>query len=312
MKLAMHERDGTAVPAMVVSVNGSEAVIDIGTALEVAGSDEDPPGSVPALLERWPVLEGPLRHAAGVIAAGADPAVELAAARLLPPVGPGQLIVCCGFNYAAHEAEVGGSSVGATWFIKSANCTVGSGAPIIIPPDNSDTVDYEGELAVVFAKPCHRVTAADALDYVGGYTLVNDVSARLRPPEQVPSTDDIKRSVIDTHLGKQHPTFCPIGPVLVTADEIPDPSRLSFATMVNGTVVQKARLRDMRLGVPELIEWLSTVFAFRPGDVISTGSPAGSGVSQQPPRFLKPADVVTITAPEIGELTNPVQERTAP
>jgi 2-keto-4-pentenoate hydratase/2-oxohepta-3-ene-1,7-dioic acid hydratase in catechol pathway len=155
------------------------------------------------------------------------------------------------------------------------------------------------------------VTAAEALDYVGGYTLVNDVSARLRQAEQIPSTDDIKRSVIDTHLGKQHPTFCPIGPVLVTADEIPDPSRLSFATMVNGTVVQKARLRDMRLGVPELIEWLSTVFEFRPGDVISTGSPAGSGVSQQPPRFLKPADVVTITAPEIGELTNPVQERTA-
>jgi 2-keto-4-pentenoate hydratase/2-oxohepta-3-ene-1,7-dioic acid hydratase in catechol pathway len=251
-----------------------------------------------------------------MIAAGDDGGVsavavtDLAAARLLPPVGPGQLIVCCGFNYASHETEVAGSSVGATWFIKNANAAVGSGGPIIIPPDDSDAVDYEGELAVVFGRPCHRVTAAEALDYVGGYTLVNDVSARLHSSQQEQSTDDIKRSVIDTHLGKQHPTFCPIGPVLVTADDIPDPSRLSFTTSVNGVVVQQARLRDMRLAIPELIEWLSAVFAFRPGDVISTGSPSGSGVSQKPPRFLKPADVVTVAAPEIGELTNPVRERT--
>jgi 2-keto-4-pentenoate hydratase/2-oxohepta-3-ene-1,7-dioic acid hydratase in catechol pathway len=323
MKLAMHERDGAAVPAVVLSMNGSEAVVDIATALQLAGSDEDPPGSLPALFERWPALSGPLRKAAALIESDDDPAssassvapafatTDIADARLLPPVGPGQLIVCCGFNYASHEAEVAGSAVGATWFIKNANSAVGSGAPIIIPPDHSDAVDYEGELALVFGKACHRVTAAEALDYVGGYTLVNDVSARLHSSQQEQSTDDIKRSVIDTHLGKQHPTFCPIGPVLVTADEIPDPSRLSFTTMVNGVVVQKARLRDMRLAVPELIEWLSTVFAFRPGDVISTGSPSGSGVSQKPPRFLKPADVVTITAPEIGELTNPVHERTA-
>jgi 2-keto-4-pentenoate hydratase/2-oxohepta-3-ene-1,7-dioic acid hydratase in catechol pathway len=113
--------------------------------------------------------------------------------------------------------------------------------------------------------------------------------------------------VIDAHLGKQYPSFCPIGPVLLTADEVPDPAKLTFTTSVNGTVVQEAHLDDMRLTVPELIEWLSSVFAFRPGDVISTGSPSGSGVSQDPPRFLRDTDVVTVAATEIGELSNEVK-----
>ena len=225
---------------------------------------------------------------------------------LLPPVGPGQLIVCCGFNYGGHAAEMGNETVGATWFIKNANATIGSGEPIAIPPDNADVIDYEGELAVVFGRDCHRVTAAAALDYVAGYTLVNDVSARLLSA-RADSADAIRRSVIDTHLGKQYPSFCPIGPVLLTADEVPDPAKLTFTTSVNGTVVQEAHLDDMRLSVPDLIAWLSSVFAFRPGDVISTGSPSGSGVSQDPPRFLRDTDVVTVATTEIGELSNEVK-----
>jgi len=295
MKLATRD---PGVPVLVTS----NRAVDVADALKRAGFPGQPPASVREILERWPELSGPLR----ATPAGALPARDLSDVRLLPPVGPGQLIVCCGFNYGGHASEMGNATVGPTWFIKNANATIGSGEPIAIPPDNTDVIDYEGELAVVIGRPCHRVPAAQALDYVAGYTLVNDVSARVLTAG-TDSTDAIKRSVIDTHLGKQYPGFCPIGPVLLTADEVPDPGKLTFTTSVNGVRVQDARLGDMRLGVPELIKWLSSVFAFRPGDIISTGSPAGSGVSQNPPRFLRDADVVTVASAEIGELSNEVK-----
>lgn len=298
MKLA------TRHPGVPILITAGRAV-DVAHVLKAAGYPGEAPPSVRDILERWPELADSL-HATS---ADSLPGTDLGDVRLLPPVGPGQLIVCCGFNYAAHEAEVGGSSVGATWFIKNANATTGAGAPIIIPPDNEDVIDYEGELAVVIGRDCYRVPASEALGYVAGYTLVNDVSARLLTAK-TGTADDIRRSVIDSHLGKQYPSFCPIGPALLTADEVPDPSKLSFTTSVNGVVVQEAHLRDMRLGVPELIEWLSSVFAFRPGDVISTGSPGGSGVSQDPPRFLREADVVTVAAAGIGELSNEVRKVT--
>lgn len=295
MKLA------TRHPGVPILVTGDHAV-DVADALKVTGFLGQEPASVREILERWAELGGHLRASPTTDLPGFD----LREVRLLPPVGPGQLIVCCGFNYGGHASEMGNATVGPTWFIKNANATVGSGEPITIPPDNTDVIDYEGELAVVIGRPCHRVTAAEALGYVAGYTLVNDVSARLLTVSG-DSTDAVKRSVIDTHLGKQYPSFCPIGPVLLTADEVPDPSKLTFTTSVNGVRVQDARLDDMRLGVPKLIEWLSSVFAFQPGDIISTGSPEGSGVSQSPPRFLRDRDVVTVAATEIGELSNEVK-----
>jgi 2-keto-4-pentenoate hydratase/2-oxohepta-3-ene-1,7-dioic acid hydratase in catechol pathway len=291
MKLA------TRHPGTPVLVIG-DGVVDVADILKEAGYPGEIPPVVMSIVERWPELAGTL--------GAAEPVMGLDEVRFQAPVGPGQLIVCVGFNYAAHEAEVDGSSVGATWFIKNANAVTAPGASIVIPPDNSDTMDYEGELAVVIGRDCHRVSAADALSYVGGYTLVNDVSARLlSPPAE--SADDIKRSVIDTHLGKQYPTFLPVGPVVVTADEIGDPASLTFTTSLNGEEVQRARLRDMRLSVAELIAWLSGVFRFRPGDIISTGSPAGSGVSRIPPRFLKDGDVVEVSSPAIGTLRNVVR-----
>jgi 2-keto-4-pentenoate hydratase/2-oxohepta-3-ene-1,7-dioic acid hydratase in catechol pathway len=295
MKLA------TRHPGVPILVTGDRAV-DVARVLEATGFPGEPPWSVREILERWSELNGYLR----TTSAGALPGCDLHELSLLPPVGPGQLIVCCGFNYGGHAAEMGNATVGPTWFIKNANAAIGSGEPITVPPDNADVIDYEGELAVVIGRDCHRVNAAAALDYVAGYTLVNDVSARLLSAS-ADSADAIRRSVIDTHLGKQYPSFCPIGPVLLTADEVPDPAKLTFTTSVNGTVVQEAHLDDMRLSVPELIEWLSSVFAFRPGDVISTGSPSGSGVSQDPPRFLRDTDVVTVAATEIGELSNEVK-----
>jgi 2-keto-4-pentenoate hydratase/2-oxohepta-3-ene-1,7-dioic acid hydratase in catechol pathway len=295
MKLA------TRHPGVPILITGDRAV-DVADVLEATGFPGESPSSVRDILQRWTELNGYLQATSASDLPGSD----LYELRLLPPVGPGQLIVCCGFNYGGHAAEMGNAAVSPTWFIKNANAAIGSGEPITIPPDNADVIDYEGELAVVIGRDCHRVAAAKALNYVAGYTLVNDVSARLLSA-RADSADAIRRSVIDTHLGKQYPSFCPIGPVLLTADEVPDPGKLTFTTSVNGTVVQEAHLDDMRLSVPELIEWLSSVFAFRPGDLISTGSPAGSGVSQDPPRFLRDADVVTVAAPEIGELSNEVK-----
>jgi 2-keto-4-pentenoate hydratase/2-oxohepta-3-ene-1,7-dioic acid hydratase in catechol pathway len=290
MKLATRH---PGIPVLVIG----DGVVDVADVLKEADYPGEIPSVVMSVVERWPELAGTLRVA--------EPVMRLDEVQLEAPVGPGQLIVCVGFNYAAHEAEVGGSSVGATWFIKNANAVTAPDAPIVIPPDNGDTMDYEGELAVVIGRDCHRVSAAAALSYVGGYTLVNDVSARLlSPPSRSP--DEIKRSVIDSHLGKQYPTFLPIGPVLVTADEIDDPASLTFTTSVNGREVQQAQLADMRLSVAELIAWLSGVFRFRPGDIISTGSPAGSGVSQVPPRFLRDGDIVEVSSPAIGTLRNVV------
>jgi 2-keto-4-pentenoate hydratase/2-oxohepta-3-ene-1,7-dioic acid hydratase in catechol pathway len=305
MKLAKYERDGMAVTALGRTVGGELRLVDLEVALQHAGviaGEYRADMTVSALLSNWTVL-GRLLEAVDLQTL---PDVAASEVKLLPPVGPGQLIVCCGFNYAEHEAEVSGSSVGATWFIKNANSVIGHGESILVPSNNGETVDYEGEIAVVFGRDCHMASVEDALDYVGGYTLLNDVSAR--PPristEEAP--DDIRRGVIETFFGKQYPTFCPIGPTVLTADEVPDPGELTFNTLVNGTVKQRARLADMRLGVAELIAWLSTVFQFRAGDLISTGSPSGTGVSQQPPRFLGAGDVVTVSCPSIGELTSRV------
>jgi 2-keto-4-pentenoate hydratase/2-oxohepta-3-ene-1,7-dioic acid hydratase in catechol pathway len=301
MRLAMYQRDGDGTAAVVHRRGDGDFLVEASVVLAEAGVTSGP-GTVTELIADWPSLLPRLRD----VALDTLAATPLTGARLLPPTGPGQLIVCCGFTYPAHEAEVGGSSVGATWFIKNGNSAIASGDRIVIPPDNPKMIDYEGELAVVIGRSCHRVSASEALSYVGGYTLVNDVSARLLPGQGADSPDDIRRSVIDSHLGKQYPTFCPIGPAVLTSDEITDPTTLSFATWVNGSVMQRADLSDMRMGVAELIAWLSSVFAFRPGDVISTGSPSGTGVSQRPPRFLGPADVVTVACDAIGELTNTV------
>jgi 2-keto-4-pentenoate hydratase/2-oxohepta-3-ene-1,7-dioic acid hydratase in catechol pathway len=304
MKLARYEQDGEAVTALGHSRGDELWLVDLEATLQEAGlgGEYRRTTSISSLLPDW------FRLAPALADIDLDqlPAVAASAVKLLPPVGPGQLIVCCGFNYADHEAEVNGSSVGATWFIKNANSVIGSGEPVQIPPDNGDTIDYEGELAVVIGRDCYRASPETALDYVGGYTLVNDVSARLRRDRIEDSPDAIRRGVIDSHFGKQYPSFCPIGPAVLTADEVAEPEELTFTTAVNGSVKQRAYLGDMRLSVANLVAWLSTVFAFRAGDLISTGSPSGTGVSQRPPKFLEQGDVVTVACPAIGELTNSV------
>jgi 2-keto-4-pentenoate hydratase/2-oxohepta-3-ene-1,7-dioic acid hydratase in catechol pathway len=219
-------------------------------------------------------------------------------ARVLAPVSPAA-ILCIGLNYRHHAAESGAKPPERPiLFLKSPNTLQNPGDPIEIPTHlASHEVDYECELVVVIGKTCKNVKRENALDYVLGYTCGNDVSAR---------DWQIKRGGGQWCRGKSFDTFAPLGPVLVTTDEIPNPNTLAIRTIVNGEVVQDWNTNDMIFDVPTLIEFLSGSTTLLPGTVIFTGTPHGVGMAAQPPRWLKPGDEVTVEIEKIGKLTNPV------
>jgi len=219
--------------------------------------------------------------------------------KLLAPVAP-TAILCIGLNYKKHAAESGAKSPEIPiLFVKGPNTLQNPGDPIQIPTAlPSDEVDYECELAVVIGKAAKNVKRADALKYVLGFTCANDVSAR---------DWQIKKGGGQWCRGKFFDTFCPLGPVLVTADEIPDPNTLGIKTVLNGETVQDWNTNDMIFDVPALIEFLSGSSTLLPGTVILTGTPHGVGMAAKPPRWLKPGDSVTIEIEKIGSLTNPVE-----
>ena len=185
-------------------------------------------------------------------------------------------------------------------FMKMPSCAQHPGDPILLPTHlKSDSVDYECELAVVIGKRCKNATAENALDHVLGYTCANDVSAR---------DWQAKFGGGQWCRGKTFDTFCPLGPCLVTTDEIANPNGLQIKTILNGETVQDWSTADMIFDVPTLIAFLSGSTVLEPGTVILTGTPHGVGFARQPPVFLKHGDTVTIEVPEIGQLTNPVQD----
>ena len=184
-------------------------------------------------------------------------------------------------------------------FFKGVNTLLDPDAPIQIPRYlPSDEVDYECELAVVIGKKCKNATRENALDYVLGYTCADDVSAR---------DWQIKRGGSQWCRGKTFDTFSPLGPCLVTRDEIPNPNALKIRTVLNGEVMQDWSTSDMIFDVPALIEFLSGSTTLLPGTVILTGTPHGVGMAQKPPRWLRPGDRVDIEIEKIGTLTNPVE-----
>jgi 2-keto-4-pentenoate hydratase/2-oxohepta-3-ene-1,7-dioic acid hydratase in catechol pathway len=220
--------------------------------------------------------------------------------KVLAPLEPRD-ILCIGLNYRKHAAE-GGQAIPEhpVLFMKNSGAVQNPEDPIRLPRVlASNSVDYECELAVVIGRTCHNVKRADALSYVLGYTCANDVSAR-----------DWQRNGGGGQWcrGKTFATFCPLGPVLVTADEIPNPNDLSIRTVLNGEVMQDWTTSDMIFDVPTLIEFLSASTVLRPGTVILTGTPHGVGFARTPPVFLKAGDSVTIEIEKIGSLTNPVVE----
>jgi 2-keto-4-pentenoate hydratase/2-oxohepta-3-ene-1,7-dioic acid hydratase in catechol pathway len=222
--------------------------------------------------------------------------------RPLAPIVPAQLL-CIGLNYRRHAEETHAKiPEHPILFMKGVNAVQDPGGPIVIPGHLPSTeVDYECELAVVIGRACKNVTRERALEYVLGYTCANDVSAR----------DWQKRYGGGQWCrGKTFDTFAPLGPRLVTRDEIPDPNALRIGTIVNGERVQDETTADMIFDVPRLIEFLSGSTTLVPGTVILTGTPHGVGMAKTPPRWLKPGDLVTVEIGGIGQLTNPVVAET--
>ncbi|MGC3958481.1 MAG: fumarylacetoacetate hydrolase family protein [Verrucomicrobiota bacterium] len=245
--------------------------------------------------------DGSALKLAGDIYANPKPTTERAeVARLLAPITPTS-IICIGLNYRRHAEETGAKFPEyPVVFFKGINTLQHPGAAIEIPTHlPSDEVDYECELAVVIGRTCKNVTRAEALNHVLGYTCCNDVSAR---------DWQIKRGGGQWSRGKTFDTFSPLGPALVTRDEIPNPNALKIRTTLNGQVMQDWSTNDMIFDVPTLIEFLSGSTTLLPGTVILTGTPHGVGMAQKPPRWLKPGDSVSIEIEKIGTLTNLVTE----
>lgn len=219
-------------------------------------------------------------------------------ARLLAPIQP-TAIIGIGQNYRKHAEEIGANIPEfPVVFFKGINSIQHPDKPIQLPTHlKSHEVDYECELAVVIGKTCKNVSRKNALEYVLGYTCANDVSAR---------DWQIKFGGSQWCRGKSFDTFCPMGPCLVTRDEIPNPGALRLRTLVNGQVMQDSNTGDMIFDIPTLIEFLSGSTTLLPGTVILTGTPQGVGRAQNPPRWLTAGDNVTVEIEKIGALTNPV------
>lgn len=217
---------------------------------------------------------------------------------MLAPLEP-RAIICVGLNYRKHAAETNARIPQyPVVFFKNPASLQHPGAPIILPRHlRSDEVDFECELAVVIGRACKNVSSASALEYVLGYTAANDVSAR-----------DWQKAKGGSQWcrGKMFDTFCPLGPVLATREEIPDPNALALSTRINGELLQDWNTNDMIFNVPQLIEFLSGSTTLLPGTVILTGTPHGVGMARNPPRWLQPGDTVTVEVERIGKLTNPV------
>lgn len=299
MRLATYaERDGDTTPQLGL-LNG-ERVINVAAAvgaLGLRGAYHDLPDCIRA--------GAPALRTLGKIAAkfGRDPEFGLAPDRyrLLAPIPqPQRNVVCVGLNYADHVAEsksVAGADAPKypVFFTKPPTCVIGPDDEIPWHGHVSTAIDWEAELAVIIGREGRDIGEASALDYVFGYTIANDVTAR-----------DLQQRHGQWYKGKSLDGFCPLGPIVVTADEIGDPQRLDIALRVNGETKQSSNTRQMIFGVARLIAEWSAGMTLLPGDVLLTGTPSGVGVGRAPPEFLQPGDLVEAEIAGIGVLRNRV------
>lgn len=227
--------------------------------------------------------------------------VEDARIKLLSPIiRPKKNIFCIGKNYRDHVLELGGESdipSSLMVFSKATTAVIGHGQSILRHSDVTECLDYEGELAVVIGKKGKAIKEVDADDYIFGYTILNDVTAR-----------DLQKEHKQFLLGKSLDTSCPIGPVIVSKDEVKNPKLLSIETRVNGEVRQKSNTSNMMFDIPTILATISRGITLEPGDIIATGTPAGVGKGFKPPKYLQVGDLIEITIEGIGTLVNRVSE----
>jgi 2-keto-4-pentenoate hydratase/2-oxohepta-3-ene-1,7-dioic acid hydratase in catechol pathway len=233
--------------------------------------------------------------AAGHAEAETAQPLQLADVKLLAPIPRPPKFICVGLNYRDHAAESKMEIPQVpTIFNKFTNVVIGPGATIVLPRVSTKP-DYEAELAFVIGRGGRYIPAAQAMEHVFGYTIVNDVSAR-----------DFQNATSQWLMGKTFDTFAPMGPWIVTKDEITDPHALDISMEVSGLVLQKSNTRELIFRIPQLIEYISQVVTLEPGDVVATGTPAGVGFAWKPPRWLRPGDETIVRIEGIGELRNPV------
>jgi len=273
-----------------LGVLDGETVVDL--------SDSGLPNDTIDLIAQWDqaktehaVAQGPRHPVAGV--------------RLVAPLAPRKNIIAVGRNYRDHAREFSDSGFDASEkqmmpehpviFTKAPTSVIGPDESIILANDPTGTADYEGEMAVVIGRTARDVSPDEGLDHIFGWTIVNDVTAR-----------ELQKRHVQWFVGKSPDTFCPIGPVITTVDELPDIGSSWLRTKVNGELRQEASISDLIFDVPTLIATLSSVLTLEPGDLIATGTGQGVGIGFDPPRYLESGDVVEISIDGIGTLRNPV------
>ncbi len=285
MRLVTFELDGQARPGMISDVDTALDIssLGFGSVLDFIEAGRDGRAKAEALADQSPRNA---RH-------------RLRDLKLLAPIPRPRKFICVGLNYRDHAAETGAQIPSVpTIFNKFTTAVIGPGANIVLPKV-SKAPDYEAEFAFVIGRGGRHIAAEDWVEHVFGYTIVNDVSAR-----------DYQRATTQWLMGKTFDTFAPMGPWIVTADEIADPHSLDVQMEINGETLQDSNTRELIFRVPQLIAFLSSVFTLEAGDVVSTGTPAGVGFARKPPRYLRPGDDVVVKISKIGELRNPVVAET--
>lgn len=285
--------DALAGGAPRLGVLEGEGVVDL------SSGDPDLPDDMVDLISGWDE-ERVMR------AASRGTRLPTTEVRLVAPLAPRKNVIAVGRNYRDHATEFSRSGFDASEkqmlpdypviFTKATTSLIGPDQAIVLANDPSGTTDYEGEMAVIIGSECRNVAAQNALRHVFGWTIVNDVTAR-----------KLQSQHVQWFIGKSPDTFCPIGPCITTISELPDISGSWLRTTVNGELRQEAPISALIFDVPTLISTLSAVMTLQPGDVIATGTGAGVGIGFDPPRYLRPGDMVEVTIDGIGTLRNPVE-----
>ncbi len=281
--------------ATILTPSGPRAALQQGSRfIDLQSANPALPSSVKALLEGGPDLLQAAAQAARNPSAKAYPSGEV---RLLAPIPDPQKVICIGLNYRDHAAESGAPIPREpVLFSKFPTAVIGSEEPIVLPAVSKE-VDYEAELVLVVGKKGRNFSEAEAANYLAGYTVGHDVSAR---------DWQLKKDGKQWMAGKTFDTFAPCGPVLVTRDEVSDPCRLDIQLRLNGQVMQNSNTRQMIFSPAFLLAYVAQVVTLMPGDLVFTGTPPGVGMARKPPVFLKAGDVVEVEIEQLGVLRNPV------